>query len=92
MRKPLERHGWVGFALLALALFALLPVTAQLVDYGAEGWLWALFGLTQRRYVNEKLITDLGGTAALDKKRKNSGLMRLLACLIAAAVTFGGNK
>jgi len=82
----LERHGWVGFALLASTLFAVLPVTAQLVDYGAEGWLWALFGLSQRRYVNEKLITDLSGTAALDKKRKNFGLMRLLACLIAAAV------
>ncbi|HEY5885684.1 MAG TPA: TraX family protein [Pyrinomonadaceae bacterium] len=82
----LHRYGWVGFALLAVALFALLPVTAQVVDYGAEGWLWALFGLSQRWYVNEKLITDLSETAALDLKRKNLGLMRLLACLIAAAV------
>ena len=60
----LERHGWVGFALLAALLFALLPVTAQVVDYGAEGWLWALFGLSQRRYVDDKSVTNLNGTAA----------------------------
>jgi hypothetical protein len=57
----LERHGWVGFALLAALLFALLPVTAQVVDYGAEGWLWALFGLSQRRYVDNKSVIPLSG-------------------------------
>ena len=75
----LERHGWVGFALLAALLFALLPVTAQVVDYGAEGWLWALFGLSQRRYVDHKSVQPNAGSRSL-------GLMRLLACLIAAAV------
>jgi hypothetical protein len=75
----LERHGWVGFALLAALLFALLPVTGQLVDYGAEGWLWALFGLSQRRYVDHKPVQPNAGS-------KNLGLMRLLACLIASAV------
>jgi len=86
----LERHGWLGFALLAFALFALLPVTAQVVDYGAEGWLWALFGLSQRRYVDDKSVPNLNGTAQmlvpLNTKRKHLGLMRLLACLIAATV------
>jgi len=75
----LERHGWVGFALLAALLFALLPVTAQVVDYGAEGWLWALFGLSQRRYVDHKSVQPNAGS-------RSQGLMRLLACLIAAAV------
>jgi len=85
----LERHGWVGFALLAALLFALLPVTAQVVDYGAEGWLWALFGLSQRRYVDNKSVSNLDGTiqiSAPDTRRSNLGLMRLVACLIAATV------
>ena len=55
----LQRHVWAGFALLASALFALLPVTTQVVDYGAEGWLWALFGLSQRNYVDEQIIYEL---------------------------------
>jgi len=84
----LERHGWVGFALLAALLFALLPVTAQVVDYGAEGWLWALFGLAQRRYVDDKSVRHSNGTAPdsaqLNNRRRSLGLMRLLACLIAA--------
>jgi hypothetical protein len=84
----LQRYGWVGFALLAAALFALLPVTAQIVDYGAEGWLWALFGLSQRRYMDNQ--PNLNGTtqssAAVNTRRRNLGLMRLVACLIAATV------
>jgi len=84
----LERYGWVGFALLAAALFALLPVTAQVVDYGAEGWLWALLGLCQRLYVDRKSVADLNGTISAKitrPTRRNWGLMRLLVCLIAAA-------
>jgi hypothetical protein len=46
----------VAFALVAAALFALLPVTARMVDYGAEGWLWALLGLSQRIYVDQKSV------------------------------------
>jgi non-ribosomal peptide synthetase-like protein len=74
----LERHGWIGFVLLATVLFALLPVTAKVVDYGAEGWLWALLGLSQRIYVDQKSVAKV-------TTRRNWGLMRLLACMIAAA-------
>jgi hypothetical protein len=86
----LERYGWIGFALLAAALFALLPVTAKVVDYGAEGWLWALVGLSQRLYVDSKSVTDLNGRVQIparsqSSQRRNWGLMRLVACLIAAA-------
>jgi hypothetical protein len=86
----LERHGWIGFALLAAALFALLPVTARVVDYGAEGWLWALVGLSQRIYVDGRSVANLNGTTPgpaniPPAKRKNWGMVRLLACLIAAA-------
>ena len=40
-----QRHGWVAFVLLVATFLAVLPVAAKIVDYGAEGWLWALFGL-----------------------------------------------
>jgi len=84
----LQRYGWVGFALLAAGLFTLLPVTAQIVDYGAEGWLWALFGLSQRIYVDHK--SNLNGGVQISTPfphptRKTWGPMRLLACLIATA-------
>ena len=36
----------------------------QIVDYGAEGWLWALFGLSQRIYVDAKSVTNLNGTSS----------------------------
>jgi hypothetical protein len=45
-----QQHGWVAVALLVSALIAVLPLMGKIVDYGAEGWLWALFGLYQRRY------------------------------------------
>jgi hypothetical protein len=35
-------------ALAAGAGVALIPVLAPFLEYGAEGWLWALFGLSQR--------------------------------------------
>src|SRR3974390_488362 len=48
----LQNRGWLGFVVLVSILLALLPVAAKIVDYGAEGWLWALFGLCQRRYLD----------------------------------------
>ena len=85
----MQTRGWAAFILLVSTLLAVLPVAAKIVDYGAEGWLWALFGLCQRRYVD--------GIAAVGSVRRNStlvsirvalrpetaGLMRLLACLVA---------
>jgi hypothetical protein len=59
----LQHHGWAAFALLVSALFGVLPIAAKIVDYGAEGWLWALFGLYQRMYVDDKSATDVGGAA-----------------------------
>jgi amino acid adenylation domain-containing protein len=66
----LERYGWSAFALLVCILVVLLVPAANVVDYGAEGWLWALFGLCQRRHI---------GTSGLSS-------MRLLACLVAVIV------
>jgi len=69
------RYGWVAFVLLAGALYALLPIAANIVDFGAEGWLWALFGLCQRMYVDREQVSI-----------PKVGLMRLLACAVAAVV------
>lgn len=87
----LQRYGWVAFGLLVCALFALLPIAANIVDYGAEGWLWALFGLCQRMYVDSRPATGADSTAhspapPVFMLQQNVGLMRLLACLIAAVV------
>jgi hypothetical protein len=87
----LQRHRWAAFALIVFALIAALPMAAKIVDYGAEGWLWALFGLCQRMVVDDSSVTDEDGTAQNSATPahtlpENVGLMRLLACFIAAGV------
>jgi peptidoglycan/LPS O-acetylase OafA/YrhL len=85
----MQRYGWVAFVLLVFTLLAVLPVTAKIVDYGAEGWLWALFGLCQRQYVDGiSAAGSVGGTQRSSTwtlaATETAGLMRLLACLVAA--------
>jgi len=87
----LQRYGWVAFIVLVLGLLAILPVAGDLVDYGAEGWLWALFGLCQRMYVDGR--SSNGQDASGQKPElteqgltQNWRVMRLLACLITAAM------
>ena len=86
----LRRHAWIAFILLASALVAVSPIAANIVDYGAEGWLWALFGLCQRRYVDDRSADDWNAAARglppATANAKSSALMRLLACLLAAVV------
>jgi len=87
----LQNHDWVAFVLLVSVLFAVLPIAAEVVDYGAEGWLWALFGLYQRMYVDGKPLTNMDGrtqTAAtlIHALTGKAGLMRLLACSVAAVI------
>jgi hypothetical protein len=91
VKTLLINYSWVAFALLVCALFAVLPIASNLVDYGAEGWLWALFGLCQRMYVDDGSARNADGTVQssatpTDKLIPNIGLMRLLACFIAAIV------
>ena len=40
-------HPW-AIALLAFAVVLLIRPFQQIMEYGAEGWLWALFGLSHR--------------------------------------------
>jgi hypothetical protein len=87
----LQRHGWAAFAFLVFALVAVLPVAAKIVDYGSEGWLWALFGLRQRMYVDRRSATEVDCPAQFSTPLKtemtaNANLMRLLAWLAAVAV------
>ncbi len=87
----LQRDGWAGFFLLVCGLLAVQPITSKIVDYGSEGWLWALFGLCQRMYVDGRTVVDAHGaaqsSAALVRAMtENVGLMRLLACVVAAVV------
>ena len=90
LRKFLLRHRWITFVLLVSALVALLPLAAPMVDYGAEGWLWSLFGLCQRIYV-DNASENAGRMQTQTQKQISRGmteinLMRLIACLIAAAI------
>jgi len=87
----LRRYGWVAFAILVSALVAVLPITADIVDYGAEGWLWALFGLCLRMYVDRRSAAGVDGTAQSSAPSglamtENLGLLRLLACFAAVFV------
>jgi peptidoglycan/LPS O-acetylase OafA/YrhL len=91
VKHLMHRYGWAAFILLVGALFAVLPIASNMVDYGAEGWLWALFGLCQRMYVDGRSANDTDGTAyspatPAHALPRNVGLMRLLACIIAAVV------
>ena len=87
----MQSHGWAAFAVFVVALFTVLPVAANTVDYGAEGWLWALFGLCQRMYVDSKSTTDVDGATQVSALTTHAmtesvGRMRLLACFVAAVV------
>jgi len=43
-----EKYGIAAYAVMAVLLVALLPAAKNAFDYGTEGWLWALLGLSQR--------------------------------------------
>jgi hypothetical protein len=91
VRAFLQRHYWVAFALLVAALLAILPISEKIVDYGAEGWLWALFGLCQRIRSDYRSATEVDGASQgpappAHAREENAGLMRLVACFVAPVV------
>jgi hypothetical protein len=81
----LQRHSWAAFLFLVSAFSAVLPIAAKIVDYGSEGWLWALFGLCRRMYVDGRSAADVDGIAQTAMTEK-AGRMRLLACFAAVVV------
>jgi len=87
----LQRYSWVAFAVLIAALIVVLPLVANMVEFGSEGWLWALFGLCQRMYIDGRMASDVDETAQTPVNFthamiRNVGLMRLLAGFVAAVV------
>lgn len=86
-----QKFGWIAFLFFVSALFLVLPVSAEIADYGAEGWFWALFGFYQRMYVDNESVSGGNNTAKnlafpLRGTVQKTGLMRMLACLVAAAI------
>ena len=91
VQSLLQRHGWAAFAFLVSALLAVLSIAAKIVDYGSEGWLWALFGLCQRMYVDGRSAAGVDGPAQSSAPpapamTENAGRMRLLACFAAVVI------
>lgn len=87
----MKAYGWPAFVIFIGILLALLPLVSNVFDYGAEGWLWALLGLCQRMYLERRSLIDDAGTsqsstAAVCTIPESIGLMRLLACFVAAVV------
>jgi len=87
----LQVYGWPAFIIFIALLLALLPLVTNAFDYGAEGWLWALFGLCQRMYVERRSLIDVVGTSQGSSTfaytvPKSMGLMRLLACSVSSVV------
>ena len=69
-------------AALAAASAALIPVLDPVLEYGGEGWLWALFGLSQR------LFLDAGESAARHR-RDLLGLAAGLAYVVRERSDYG---
>jgi hypothetical protein len=87
VQNLVQHRGRPAFVLIVSALILALPIAGTMVEYGAEGWLWALFGLYQRMYNDSR--SDTGGVGTTQNpapKMGNLGLMRLLACLAAAVI------
>ena len=81
----LQYRGWAGLFFLVCGLVAAIPIASKIVDYGSEGWLWALCGLCQRLYVDPPGATRSWEPIA-PVTTKNIGPLRLVACIVAAAV------
>jgi hypothetical protein len=76
----LRKTGLLGFVLLVMALVLILPFAGEVVEYGSEGWLWALFGLIQRNCMDRGLLSSsLSGRNCLK-------VMRITAVILAATV------
>ncbi|PYS86725.1 MAG: hypothetical protein DMF62_14965 [Acidobacteria bacterium] len=85
-----QRYGWIAYAFLAIAFVALLPVAGIAVDYGSEGWLWALFGISQRMFVEERStnnVQEVSSTiASVRKSIFGTGSIRTIICVLTVIV------
>jgi hypothetical protein len=76
-----QRYGMAAYAIVAAALVALLPIAANVFDYGTEGWLWALLGMAQRMRADARSVADpvVSRTAA-----SKNVLISIVVCIVAA--------
>jgi hypothetical protein len=85
VERLLQQYTWLAFAALSSVLVAALPYTAQLVEYGTSGWLWALFGISQRMYLEaQKHQFSLGYPHLFADGPTGLAAVRLAASIIAA--------
>lgn len=82
--RLVDRRGWLGYLILVVGLVALLPFAGKVVDYGAEGWLWALLGFAQRRFADNRSSDDLS--------RYKVPLISVFICLVAAVAYVWGEQ
>lgn len=84
------KYGWHAFIVLILVILFVLPVAGNVVEFGSAGWLWALFGLCQRMYIDGRSLSEVHDSDQNHRKTEiiaqNWDMMRLLACLCAATV------
>jgi peptidoglycan/LPS O-acetylase OafA/YrhL len=80
----IENFQWLAFTGVICFLVLALPLTSNLFDYGAEGWLWALCGLLQRMYVNYTSASKVVGANSMlrNDSQRHLSAMRILAFLI----------
>ena len=87
----IKAYRWHAFLAVIGIFLAVLPFVVDVFDYGVEGWLWALFGLCQRMYVERSLLVDdheasMSSRTEVHKVPISIGLMRLVACFVASIV------
>jgi hypothetical protein len=82
-------------AAVALASAALIPVLDPVLEYGGEGWLWALFGLAQRMLleaddafarVKRNLLGVTAGLTYIVRERSDYGFDLLQSALLVVFV------
>ena len=82
-------------AAVALASAAVIPVLDPVLEYGGEGWLWALFGLAHRMFlesgdgvarVRRDFLGVITGLAYIVRERSDYGFDPLQSALLALFV------
>jgi hypothetical protein len=87
----LQRTGLLGFVLLVIILILILPIAGVAVEYGSEGWLWALFGLIQRNCMDARSMhtmseNEQGFMSSRISRWENIEWIRIVAVIVAAIV------
>lgn len=89
VQNLIKAYSWPAFVIFIGILLILLPLFSKFFDYGSAGWLWAIFGLCQRMYLERRSLIDnvdtsQSSSAAVSTIPESIGLMRLFGCFVAA--------